>query len=65
MLASQHDHTQIAEVLLKENTDINVQEVDGYTALMLASQNYHTQIIVILLKKNADVNIQTKFDQLP
>ena len=36
MLACQNGHTQIVELLLKEQVDPNVQKEDGSNALMLA-----------------------------
>ncbi|XP_011408586.1 PREDICTED: uncharacterized protein LOC105315583 [Amphimedon queenslandica] len=48
----------IAELLLKEQVDPNIQEEDGWNALMLACQNGHIQIAKLLLKEQVDPNIQ-------
>ena len=55
MLASQNGHTQVVELLIKENADVKIQIKEGVTALMLASKNGHTQVVELLLKENADV----------
>ena len=57
MLSSENGHTQVIEQLLKEHADVNVQNKNGWTALMIASQNGHTHVVEQLLKEHADVNI--------
>ena len=49
MLASRNGHTQVVELLLKENVHVNIQGEQNWTALMLASQYSHTQIVELLL----------------
>jgi serine/threonine-protein phosphatase 6 regulatory ankyrin repeat subunit B len=44
MYASQNGHSEIADLLLKQQADPNVQNNDGFTALMLASQNGHPEV---------------------
>ena len=44
MLAS-NGYTQVVELLLKANADVNIQATNGATALMVASCNGHTQIV--------------------
>ena len=56
MLASQNGHLQLAELLLKENADPNVQNIQGWTALIFASRIGHHQVVEILLEKSADPN---------
>ena len=58
--AAKIGNTEVVKLLLKENTDVNIQKEDGVTALMLASLNGHTQVVELLIKENADVNIQSK-----
>ena len=60
MLACENGHTQIVELLLKEQVDPNVQDKDGWNAFMLACQNGHTQIVELLLNKQVDPHVQDK-----
>ena len=50
MVACENGHTQIVELLLKEQVDPNVQDKDGWNAFMLACENGHIQIVELLLK---------------
>ena len=45
MIASQYGHTQVVEQLFKEHADVNIQNKNGWTALMIASQNGHSQVV--------------------
>ena len=58
--AAKIGNTEVVKLLIKENADVNVQDEDGWTALLLASLNGHTQVVELLIKENADVNIQKK-----
>ena len=58
--AAKKGNIEVVKLLLKENTDVNIRNEDGWTALMLASHNGHMQVIEVLLKENADVNIQSE-----
>ena len=54
---------ETVEILLKHNTNVNIQDIDGWTPLMLAcrySKNI-TVIIEMLLKYGADINVQDKY----
>uniref|UniRef100_A0A1X7SWR5 Uncharacterized protein n=1 Tax=Amphimedon queenslandica TaxID=400682 RepID=A0A1X7SWR5_AMPQE len=44
MLACQNGHTQIVELLLKDQVDPNVQNKRGHTALMIASAKGHYKV---------------------
>ena len=64
MLAAQHGHTKIVQLLLKFLKDananlpaaINHAASSGATALMLAAQNGHVTIVQLLLKSLKDAN---------
>jgi ankyrin repeat protein len=43
------NHTEVVELLLKANADVNLQEKDGKTALMRASFQGHTGVVDLLL----------------
>ena len=58
MFVSDNGHHQVMELLLKEGADVNIQNNDGWTALMIASDDGHHQVVELLLKEGADVNIQ-------
>ena len=59
MKASQNGHTHVVELLTKELVDIDVQKIDGSTALMLACYNGHLQVAECLLQSFADPHILT------
>ena len=65
MVASQNGHTKVAELLLKVNVDVNIQQGDGWTALMLASKNGHTKVAELLLKRMQMLIFRVKMDILP
>jgi serine/threonine-protein phosphatase 6 regulatory ankyrin repeat subunit B len=50
---------EVVKCLLTERVDINVQNNDGWTALMAASANGHLEVVKCLLIKSADPNIQS------
>ena len=50
---------QVVELLLEEKADPNIQNNNGWTALIVASQNGHHQVVELLLKEKADPNIQS------
>ncbi|XP_019857054.1 PREDICTED: ankyrin repeat family A protein 2-like [Amphimedon queenslandica] len=58
MFACKNGHTQIVELMLKNQIDPNVQKNNGWNALMSACKNGHTQIVELLLKEQIDPNIQ-------
>ena len=59
MLACQNGRTQIVELLLKKRVDPNVQNQQGWNALMFACADGHTQIVELLLKNKVDLKKQT------
>ena len=60
MWAAENGHLDIVDSLLKKKgIDVNLQNVNGYTALMLATQRGHLDVVNRLLEENViDVNIQ-------
>ena len=58
MLASLNGHRQVVKLLLNEKGDLNIQNNNGWTALMIASQNGHQQVVELLLNEKADPKIQ-------
>ena len=44
------------EAALAAGANMNVKNIDGWTALIIASTNGHTKIVAMLLEKGADVN---------
>ena len=57
MIASQNGHSEVVELLLSKQADVNIQS-NGWTALMIASHNGYSRIAELLLLNKADVNIQ-------
>lgn len=58
MFAAAEGNTDIANVLLQANADVNIQGKDGWTALMLASQCGHAEIVSQLLQVGADTTVK-------
>ena len=50
---------QVVELLLEEKADPNIQNNNGWTALIVASGNGHQQVVELLLEEKADPNIQS------
>ena len=44
-MASQDGHSHVVELLLSKQGDVNIQNNDGFTALMIASQNGHSEVV--------------------
>ncbi|MCJ7665283.1 MAG: ankyrin repeat domain-containing protein, partial [Actinobacteria bacterium] len=44
--------------LLKQSADVNVKNIDGWTALMYAAYNGQTEIAEMLIYNGADVNVK-------
>ena len=64
MLACKNSHTQIVELLLKEQVvnDLNALNKYGHTALMIATE---IEIVELLLEAGADPNIQVQSSIIP
>ena len=59
MIAADQGHSEIAELLLAEGTNINMQtQSDNETALIAAALNGHKDIVKLLLDNRAAPNIQ-------
>lgn len=55
------DHLKVAEILLKNGTDVNRKEsYEGNTALIMAVDNDDVEMIKLLLKYGADITITNK-----
>ena len=48
MYASIYGHTEVVKLLVDNGADMNIKDVDGWTALMYASSYVYTEIINIL-----------------
>ncbi len=61
MIASQHGHLAIVELLVAAKADVNAQnEPHGATALHLAIDTRQTEVISVLLKNGANPTIMDK-----
>lgn len=60
MVATFYNKEKIAELLLENKADINLQNKAGHTALFLACANRSEEMVKFLLKKGANVTIDSK-----
>lgn len=59
MRACEHNDYYVAKVLLEAGADINIQGIDGSSALILASKRYATKKLVkLLLKYNPNLELK-------
>ena len=60
IVASRCGNGDIARLLLEHGADVNLQAVDGYTALMRAAERCNRGIVESLLKYGAKIDIQNR-----
>ena len=58
MWANDKRHLDVARLLLDEGADLNIQDHDGFTALIVASSQGHLEIARLLLDRGATTDIQ-------
>ena len=46
---------------IEEGVDVNIQNKDGYTALMIASERGYFEIVKLLIEKKAKLDIQNEY----
>jgi ankyrin repeat protein len=57
MFAAQNKNLHLARVLLKNNANINKQDVDGFTALTIAIDSDNLEICKLLLEYNPEIKV--------
>ena len=55
-LAIEYSHTQIAELLIENKINLNIQNEDGRTPLSLALRNSENKIVKLLIVNGVDIN---------
>ncbi|CAL4069542.1 unnamed protein product, partial [Meganyctiphanes norvegica] len=60
-VASKQNNSEIVQILLANNADVNKIGKDGQTPINIASENGHSKIVQLLLANNADVNKEDKY----
>ena len=55
----------LANFLILEENDVNMQTSGGYTPLMIASLKAHEDIVRLLLQHGADPNINNNYEESP
>jgi ankyrin repeat protein len=58
--AAESGHTATVEALIQAGADPNLQNDDGWTALMWASGAGHTCTVEVLIGAGAKLDLQTK-----
>lgn len=59
-LACSGGHTELVELLLKFNANIEHRDKKGFTPLILAATGGHMAVVTLLLNHNADIEIQSE-----
>lgn len=54
----ENGNKEIVELLLKQGANANLQNEDGYTALLIAVSSGNKEIVQLLLENGADINIK-------
>ena len=57
-VASTWGHTRVVEILLLKGAQVNLQEIEGNSALCCASSGGYTAIVKLLLDNGAQVDLQ-------
>ena len=52
-------HVDIVELVLNRGAKVNLQDNNGWSALMVASKNGHSVVVNLLIDKGAEVNMQS------
>lgn len=60
MYAAERGYSEIVQMLLEKNANVDPQDSQGFTALMLAVDNNYPDIVQLLLNAKADINLRTK-----
>ena len=58
MSASKNGHGEVVKLLLEHGAQVDLQEENGWSALMSASQNGHGEVVKLLLEHGAQVYLQ-------
>ena len=61
IFAAIEGHTNIVQMLLDQNADIEVRNNNGESALMLAAARGRTDVVRFLLQRGADMSVEDKF----
>jgi uncharacterized protein len=56
---------EIAEYLIQQGADVNLQNDEKYSALMHACLNQYLDMVVLLIKHQAKIEVQNKFGETP
>jgi len=58
MIAANNGHERAVELLLQRGAEVDLQDSDGWTALMCAADNGHERVVELLLRRGAKINKQ-------
>ena len=58
MYSSRHDNLEIVKLLCENGANINLQDKDGFSALMIATDKGYLEIVKFLLENGANINLQ-------
>ncbi len=57
MIASQNGHAEAVNILLENGAEVNLQQKDGWSAIMVACHNGHAEVVKVLLENDPEVNL--------
>ena len=58
LIAAEHGHKEIVELLLKRDAEADARDSGGGTALMVAAAKGHERVAEMLLRHGAGINLQ-------
>jgi len=65
MCAARYDHERVAELLLRHDEEVNLQDSGDSTALMHAASQGHERVVDLLIRHGAEINLQSSASATP
>ena len=65
LIAAEHGHKEIVELLLMRGAEADARDSEGCTALMVAAAKGHERVAEMLLRHGAGINLQNSLGGTP